>query len=654
MTELLEEVKLNSQKINEDVTSFADARAKRNLSGPLNDNQPRRTTGGPTKPSTSPRLPTPTSGQAYTGSTQLPASASTQFPARSTSPKPTIGSTIKNIVSGGVRRALGPVGAVLDSTPVANAELSNDLKFKKEMERREPQQRETQAAATRAIAALRDAPDETPKDMPDGSLGSIGAPTASNNSDKAAENPSVSATNPANVKPTEKPVAKPAGTSGATMPGGTAQAAGFGLSGARSTTGSVASTTPAPKTAAPKPAAPAPKPAAPKPAPDPNATSKAMFQRMSDKGDDATSADFFAADKQRTKELRSQRTNEETKMKSPMIEAFMKLHAKPSNNLFVEAKKLDPVGKEDGDIDNDGDSDKSDKYLHNRRKAIGKAVKEETTGLERLKAKVGLGPKSSVDPSYKPEEKSKEDRAEMDKKVKEVQKEEVEQIDEISVKKLTGIEGHFQAKAAAANADSDKTLEKYLKTFKTTDMKKHSKSEAAAQKARHDSSRASNLVTRKLNKEDVEFSEAELAHFASILEMPVAPTPDDYSGPNNGPSKRDLSDETIVETKKKDPSELKTRGRKAGVKVGAYKMKGMDDVAGDEAKAEPKNLVAQNPRTYSKEGKNLVDLEHPSQSGVKRTVPAKEYNSFRSSYLNSEKPEHKTKMHDDYVKRVFN
>ena len=35
---------------------------------------------------------------------------------------------------------------------------------------------------------------------------------------------------------------------------------------------------------------------------------------------------------------------------------------------------LDPVGKEDDDIDNDGDVDKSDSYLKNRRKAIGKAI----------------------------------------------------------------------------------------------------------------------------------------------------------------------------------------------------------------------------------------------------------------------------------------
>ena len=48
---------------------------------------------------------------------------------------------------------------------------------------------------------------------------------------------------------------------------------------------------------------------------------------------------------------------------------------------LVEAKdskkKLDPVGQEDGDIDNDGDEDETDSYLANRRKAIGKAMKKE-------------------------------------------------------------------------------------------------------------------------------------------------------------------------------------------------------------------------------------------------------------------------------------
>ena len=43
-------------------------------------------------------------------------------------------------------------------------------------------------------------------------------------------------------------------------------------------------------------------------------------------------------------------------------------------NPHFEEKKLDPVGQEDADIDNDGDVDSSDKYLHKRRKAIGKAI----------------------------------------------------------------------------------------------------------------------------------------------------------------------------------------------------------------------------------------------------------------------------------------
>ena len=39
-------------------------------------------------------------------------------------------------------------------------------------------------------------------------------------------------------------------------------------------------------------------------------------------------------------------------------------------------EKLDPVGQADADIDNDGDVDKSDKYLKNRRKTIKKAIKK--------------------------------------------------------------------------------------------------------------------------------------------------------------------------------------------------------------------------------------------------------------------------------------
>tara|TARA_B100000927_G_C16445194_1_gene461453 strand:+ start:42 stop:1535 length:1494 start_codon:yes stop_codon:yes gene_type:complete len=42
-----------------------------------------------------------------------------------------------------------------------------------------------------------------------------------------------------------------------------------------------------------------------------------------------------------------------------------------------KTKKLDPVGKEDGDINNDGKKDKTDSYLANRRKVIGNKLKNE-------------------------------------------------------------------------------------------------------------------------------------------------------------------------------------------------------------------------------------------------------------------------------------
>ena len=43
--------------------------------------------------------------------------------------------------------------------------------------------------------------------------------------------------------------------------------------------------------------------------------------------------------------------------------------------------KMDPVGKADADIDNDGDVDKSDSYLKNRRKAIKKSMSKEKVKL---------------------------------------------------------------------------------------------------------------------------------------------------------------------------------------------------------------------------------------------------------------------------------
>jgi hypothetical protein len=59
---------------------------------------------------------------------------------------------------------------------------------------------------------------------------------------------------------------------------------------------------------------------------------------------------------------------------SEVAEKLEKLGEMDGAKFKVIGEKMDPVGKEDGDIDNDGDKDKSDKYLSARRKKIGKIM----------------------------------------------------------------------------------------------------------------------------------------------------------------------------------------------------------------------------------------------------------------------------------------
>ena len=55
-----------------------------------------------------------------------------------------------------------------------------------------------------------------------------------------------------------------------------------------------------------------------------------------------------------------------------------------------EEKKLDPVGKADADIDNDGDVDSSDEYLKKRRAAISKAIKDRENDKDVKEAKKAI------------------------------------------------------------------------------------------------------------------------------------------------------------------------------------------------------------------------------------------------------------------------
>ena len=57
---------------------------------------------------------------------------------------------------------------------------------------------------------------------------------------------------------------------------------------------------------------------------------------------------------------------------------------------YLKSEALDPVGKEDDDIDNDGDSDKTDDYLRKRRKVVTKAVTNEEEELDEMSVTGGL------------------------------------------------------------------------------------------------------------------------------------------------------------------------------------------------------------------------------------------------------------------------
>ena len=62
-------------------------------------------------------------------------------------------------------------------------------------------------------------------------------------------------------------------------------------------------------------------------------------------------------------------------IKSPILQRLV---------VEILEEKLDPVGKEDKDINNDGKIDKTDSYLTKRRKTVSKAIGKKKTNEEIL------------------------------------------------------------------------------------------------------------------------------------------------------------------------------------------------------------------------------------------------------------------------------
>jgi len=93
-----------------------------------------------------------------------------------------------------------------------------------------------------------------------------------------------------------------------------------------------------------------------------------------------------------------------------------RLLAKAKAKRAAKMEALDPVGKEDGDVNNDGKKDSTDSYLMKRRKAIGKAIKskmsegvrdmdpEKGTAERKARLEKKRGMKMDDHPEYKKEE----------------------------------------------------------------------------------------------------------------------------------------------------------------------------------------------------------------------------------------------------------
>ena len=168
-------------------------------------------------------------------------------------------------------------------------------------------------------------------------------------------------------------------------------------------------------------------------------------------------------------------------------------HATPKGDT-IEEKKLDPVGKEDADIDNNGKVDKSDSYLKNRRKAISANIKEEEAieGFDPLKHVA----KDKQTPALKSAAK-RVDRGDYgaraalmkaggvkdDRGPRGVTQEEAEKIDELSIGTLINVKHAAKNAARDAFRDGDDVkAEKRYKLAGTASNKAEMKYRAAGLK----------------------------------------------------------------------------------------------------------------------------------------------------------------------------
>lgn len=204
----------------------------------------------------------------------------------------------------------------------------------------------------------------------------------------------------------------------------------------------------------------------------------------------------------------------------------------------IKNEAMDKVGKEDSDIDNDGDVDKSDSYLHNRRKAIAKAIKESIALVNEedlseisgdlakrytKNAKVDMEITDTIlnrDGGTNDGKTNRELHRRNAKRLKGIYKakermsnEEVEQIDEVSKETLVS----YVRKAVPSAIKNSASAKAY------GDLTKITRDKSADKKAKEDfhtaanRQRGINLAVKKLANEEVELDEVSKATLSSYI-----------------------------------------------------------------------------------------------------------------------------------------
>jgi hypothetical protein len=232
-----------------------------------------------------------------------------------------------------------------------------------------------------------------------------------------------------------------------------------------------------------------------------------------------------------------------TSMKNPAFEEVSQIR-KGWGDAYrsIYEKKLDPVGQEDDDVNNDKKIDKTDKYLMNRRKAIGKAMgkdmkKEEVETIAERGPAVG---------GKRPPGRLAARRAQLDAmgvprpgaEKQEVKKEEVESVDEALTgqrqMKARDLKGTPYMKGGGKRTSRDNKTLHNLATRNdgpgTPGFEKKSTGGKGARYAGYGDQGAGNKAARRSGNEpmrgnrdprkmgeSVQFSEAELKAFEEIV-----------------------------------------------------------------------------------------------------------------------------------------